>query len=163
MAQESSNLSHLHLLISSGSKSERLELGGGENEGMEVPETDGMGHRRITLSEEILELIGLKVVGNGQIATISGPSALPASITKPLPPHSLNLRLNRGLIPTHNRRHYNQRQYHQKRAIPSHYHLSHCKTRENKHEFQADFHEKRMSFLLTSNGGDWADLRRMLP
>lgn len=150
MAQESSKLFHLHLLISSCSKSERLELGGGENEGMKIPETDGMSHRRVTLSEKILKLIGFKVVGNGQITTISRPTALPSSIAKPLPLHNLNLRLNRGFIPTHKRRHYNQRQYHQKRVIQSHFHLSPLQTQREKRWisgwYNQNFNEKRMNF-----------------
>lgn len=74
VAQKSGHLFHLHELPAGGTESVRLENGCGGDEGAIIPEANRVCHRRITLGEEVLELVGLEEVGNGLVAAIFGPA-----------------------------------------------------------------------------------------
>ncbi|URE38656.1 No apical meristem (NAM) protein [Musa troglodytarum] len=56
VAEEGGDLLHLGLLIAGGAEAEGLVEGGGGDEGLVVPEADGVGNGGVALAEEVLEL-----------------------------------------------------------------------------------------------------------
>lgn len=70
MSQKCGDLLHLHELTAGGPKPLGLEKRGGENERLIVPEANSVSHRRVPIREELLELVGLEDIGNGEIATV---------------------------------------------------------------------------------------------
>lgn len=91
MAEECGDLLHLRGLVAGGSESEVLKRGGGEDERPVIPEADGVSHRRIPLGEEILELVVLEHIGDGEVAAVFRVTlALPSLVAHLLPLHSLH-------------------------------------------------------------------------
>lgn len=97
MAEEGSDLHHLHGRVAGGAKAKGLVEGGGKDEGLVVPEADGVGHRRVPLREEVLELVRLEDVADRLVTAVLGPSAtLPSLYTHLLPLHLLDQSLGVG-------------------------------------------------------------------
>lgn len=71
MSEERGNLHHLHGLVAGGAETLRLEERGGSDEGVVVPESDSVRHRRVPLGEQILELVGLEIVRYSEITTVN--------------------------------------------------------------------------------------------
>jgi hypothetical protein len=92
VSEEGAELSHLHLLAAGGAEPERLVERGGEDEGLVVPEADGLGDGGVALGEEVLELVDLEEVGDGVVAAVLTVGALPALVA-----HLLVRLLNLGL------------------------------------------------------------------
>lgn len=101
MTQECCNLLHLHGLVAGGAEAQWLVNCSCSDERLIVPESNCVCHGRISLGKEILELVGLEVIGDGQITTELGPfPTFPPFFTKLLPLHILHQRL-RVVIPIH--------------------------------------------------------------
>lgn len=83
VAEESGDLLHLRLGAAGGAEAVRLVDSGGGNEGLVVPESDGVGHRSIPLGEEIFKLIGLEKIRYSLIAAVfRQPFTLPPLIAQ---------------------------------------------------------------------------------
>lgn len=94
MTEEGSDLLHLGLFSAGGAEAEWLVVGGGGDEGLVVPEANGVGDGGVALAEEVLELVNLEEVGDCLVAAIDAALALP-----PLVAHLLSLlRLCRSCI-----------------------------------------------------------------
>lgn len=106
MAEEGGDLLHLHLLAAGGAETEGLVEGGGGDEGLVIPEADGMRHGGVALAEEVLELVHLEEVRDGLVAAVDAALALP-----PLVAH---LRLRLGRLRLHHR-HPGQQQHRRRR------------------------------------------------
>ena len=71
MSEEGGDLHHLHRLVPGGAEPFRLKKRGGGDEGVVVPKSDRVRHRRVPLGEQILELVGLEIIGNGEVTTVN--------------------------------------------------------------------------------------------
>lgn len=91
MTKKSSNFLHPHKLPTGGTKSMRLKQSRRRNKRSIIPKPCSVSNRRVPLGEEILKLIGLKVIRNGMITAILRPAfTLPPFVTKLLPFHNLH-------------------------------------------------------------------------
>lgn len=70
MSKKGGDLLHLHKLPTGGPKPKRLEKRGGSDKRLVIPKPNGMRHRRVSLGEQILKLVSLEVIGDGEIATV---------------------------------------------------------------------------------------------
>jgi hypothetical protein len=109
VSEEGAELPHLHLLAAGGAEAERLVERRGEDEGLVVPEADGLGDGGVALGEEVLELVHLEEVGDGVVAAVLAVGALPALVA-----HLLARLLHLGL-PRPRREHQRDRAAHQHR------------------------------------------------
>lgn len=71
VSEEGGDLHHLHRLVPGGAEPFRLKKRGGGDEGVVVPKSDRVRHRRVPLGEQILELVGLEIIGNGEVTTVN--------------------------------------------------------------------------------------------
>ena len=109
MAEEGAELHHLHLLAAGGAEPLRLEERGGGDEGLVVPEPNGVRDGGVALGEEVLELVDLEEVGDGVVAAVLAPRALPPLVA------DLLLRLLDLGLPRPRRQHQRDRAAHQHR------------------------------------------------
>lgn len=68
MAEEGGDLLHLHLLAAGGAESDGLEERRRRDEGVVVPESDGVRHRGVSLGEELLEVVDLEQIRDRLVA-----------------------------------------------------------------------------------------------
>lgn len=81
MAKECGDLLHPHMFATSGAETEGLVFRSSEDEGLEVPEPDGMRNRGIALAEKVLKLVYLEEVGDGLVTAEFAVLTLPPLVT----------------------------------------------------------------------------------
>lgn len=143
MPEEGAELHHLHLLAAGGAEPLGLEEGRGGDEGLVVPEPDGVRDGGVALGEEVLELVHLEEVGDGVVAAVLAPRALPPLVT------DLLLRLLYLGLPRPRREHQRNRAAHQNR---------HC----SQGQCPYDDLVPRLPLHLLSRRAPRCSLRRML-
>lgn len=113
MTEKSSNFLHPHKLPTGGTESMRLEQSCRRNERSIIPKPYGVSDGRVPLGEQILKLIGLKVIRNGMITAILRPAfTLPPFVTELLSLHNLHQWLDGGfrIVSNHGDRGQKQKQ-----------------------------------------------------
>ena len=109
VAEECGQLLHLHDLAAGGAEAKRLVDRRGEDEWAVIPEADGVGHRRVALGKEVLELVSLEIVRNRQIAAeLRPPLTFPPLVAHLLSLYRLHQCLHRG-VPLHHHHRHNRR------------------------------------------------------
>ena len=122
MAKESSDLLHLLSLVTSGPKPKWLVLRSSKNERLEVPEPNGMSHRRVPLGKPFLKLIDLEVISDCLITAKLWPLiTLPTFGTHLLATHRLHLS-HRVQVRLHRHCQHHQCQNYQN-ALRFHFHF----------------------------------------
>lgn len=99
MTQKSCNFLHPAELPTGSAKAIRLVFRRSGDKRTVVPEAHRMGHGGVTLREEVLELVRLKVVRNCLVTAVLGEGlTLPPFLTHLLALHYLHHRLHRRVI-----------------------------------------------------------------
>lgn len=158
MAEEGRNLLHARELPSSGPEAKRLVIRSRRDEGVVVPETRRVGHRRVPLREQVLELVRLKVVGDCLVAAIHrGALTLPSLRAQLLSLHHLHhLRLHRRVIPGDEEDRWgHQCRYRQYHKAPFQLHAKPENGRSMSYAIAVmEEEEERASYIETGRNGD---------